>query len=89
MTNGTSDFSGFLFDPSIIRNISWSPESQAKFKGGISAHSPGEDLAIRPLHIDDYHKGRAGEDLAPFTHQSVRCLPLVLNIKPRQINHEI
>jgi len=61
MTNGTSakisDFDGFLFDPSILQNIPWSQESQSKFKGGISVHSPGEDLVIRPLHIDDYHKG--------------------------------
>lgn len=56
-TTESSNFDGFLFDPSILRNIPWSQESQAKFKGGISAHSPGEDLLIRPLHIEDYHKG--------------------------------
>jgi len=66
LTNGTStcpndaagdDDDGFLFDPTVLRNIPWSPESQKKFKGGISAHSPGHDLLLRPLHINDYQKG--------------------------------
>ena len=54
---GDDEGDGFLFDPTILRNIPWSPESQKKFKAGISAHSPGHELLLRPLHINDYQKG--------------------------------
>ena len=88
LTNGTStcpndaagdDDDGFLFDPTVLRNIPWSPESQKKFKGGISAHSPGHDLLLRPLHINDYQKGARRCDIAPsFRTSSFKRLKFFL-----------
>jgi len=48
---------GYLFNPNFLRDIPWGEESQSKFKDNISAHNPGADLYLRPLHIDDYKKG--------------------------------
>jgi len=61
MTTGSSGCvgyaDGYLFDPKFLRDIPWGKESQSKFKDNISAHNPGADLALRPLHVDDYKKG--------------------------------
>jgi glucosamine-phosphate N-acetyltransferase len=53
----TSLLDGNIYDPTMLANIPWSQESQAKFKPGISPTSPGVGLVLRPLRIEDDQKG--------------------------------
>lgn len=56
MENGTSEDHTNLFDLQLIKDIDWETK-KASFRDGVSCHSPGDNLVLRPLNTGDYDKG--------------------------------